>query len=103
MADKITKRSVDAEQPGTKDRFVFDNEVKGFGLKITPAGKKVYILQYRMGGRGSPTKRYTIGVHGVDKTPEQARVDAIRLRGQIRDHVDPASEKRAASAAALPA
>jgi integrase len=100
---KILKRTVDAEQPGNRDRFIFDSEVKGFGLKITPAGKKVYMLQYRMGGRGSPTKRYTIGVHGVDKTPEQARVDAIRLRGQIRDGVDPANEKRAARASALPA
>ena len=33
---KITKRLVDAEKPGPKDRFVWDTEVRGFGLKITP-------------------------------------------------------------------
>jgi hypothetical protein len=28
-----------------RDVFVWDTEIKGFGLKITPAGRKIYILQ----------------------------------------------------------
>jgi integrase len=94
MPVRIAKRIVDAERPAGKDRFIFDAEVKGFGLKITPAGKKVYILQYRMGGRKSVTKRYTIAEHG-DLTAEQARAEAIKLRGQIRTGVDPQSERKA--------
>ncbi|HZU65191.1 MAG TPA: hypothetical protein VFF98_16000 [Novosphingobium sp.] len=34
----ITKRTVDAAQPGTRDSFLWDDEIAGFGLKITPAG-----------------------------------------------------------------
>jgi integrase len=94
MPIRITKRFVDAEQPAAKDRFIFDSEVKGFGLKVTPAGRKVYILQYRMGGRKSPTRRYTIAEHG-DLTADQARDEAIKLRGQIRMGVDPQGEKKA--------
>ena len=46
--------------------------------KVTPAGKRIYILQYRLGQRKAPW-RYTIGRHG-DYTPDQARNEAKRLR-----------------------
>ena len=83
MRRKITKRAVDDVAPGQSDQFVWDTELKGFGLKVTPAGNKVYILQYRTGGRGSPTKRVTIGRHGA-LTPDQARSEATRLTGASR-------------------
>jgi integrase len=96
MSEKLTKRTVDACQPAPKDRFIFDSEVKGFGLKVTPLGRKVFFLQYRMGGRASVTRRYTIGAHG-DLTAEQARSQAILLRGRIRMGIDPQEEKKARS------
>lgn len=64
MRGKITKRAVDAVKAGAADRFLWDTKTKGFGLKVTPAGNRVYILQYRTGGRGTPTKRVTLGNHG---------------------------------------
>ena len=70
MTVKITKRTVDAAAHGERDLFLWDAEVKGFGLKVTPAGSKVYMLQYRMGGRDTPTRRYTIGKHGSPWTPD---------------------------------
>jgi hypothetical protein len=70
---KITKRSVDDTKPGEKPVIVLDTEVKGFGLKVTPQGRKVYFLQYRLGGRETPTRRFTIGVHGSPWTPDRAR------------------------------
>jgi hypothetical protein len=95
MRVKITKRQVDAIPPGVGDRFFWDSELKGFGLKVTPSGRKVYILQYRMGGRGLPVRRYTIGNHG-DYTPDRARAEAEKLRGGIRNNVDPGAAKRRA-------
>jgi hypothetical protein len=62
MLTKITKRAVDSVTRGGANQFLWDRDLKGFGLKVTPAGNKVYILQYRKGGRGAPTKRITIGV-----------------------------------------
>jgi integrase len=97
MLIKITKRQVDAIRPGERDRFLWDSQLKGFGLKVTTAGRKVYVLQYRMGGRGLPVKRYTIGNHG-DYTPDQARNIAEKLRGSIRNNVDPGAAKRKAIA-----
>jgi len=80
---RITKRAVDGVHSNSADQFLWDIELKGFGVKITPGGSKVYILQYRRGGRGSPTRRITIGRHGA-LTPEQARKEAARLPGGHR-------------------
>ena len=94
MAVKITKRNVDATAPGKRDLFLWDAEVKGFGLKVTPTGYKIYMLQYRMGGRDTPTRRYTIGKHGSPWTPDKARDEAKRLLGEVAAGRDPGAVKR---------
>jgi integrase len=96
MRTKISKRVVDAAQAGAFLWDAGDGAVKGFGLKVT-ATSKVYILQYRMGGRGFPARRYTIGKHGSPWTPEQARAEARRLLSIVAQQgSDPAAEKAAA-------
>jgi integrase len=85
---------VDAVRPNGADQFLWDSELKGFGVKVTRTGMKVYILQYRKGGRGAPTKRITIGRHGA-LTPEQARKEAARLSGAIANGSDPAAIRAA--------
>jgi integrase len=92
MQAKITKRTIDAAGPGSDDQFLWDRDVKGFGLKITPTGTKVYILQYRCQGR---LRRYTIGRHGSPWTAEEARAEAVRLLAQAVRGVDPADAKHA--------
>ena len=94
MLAKITKRAVDAVRSNGVDQFLWDRDLMGFGLKVTAAGNKVYILQYRRGGRGAPTKRVTIGRHGA-LTPEQARNQAARLSGAIANGADPAVARAA--------
>jgi integrase len=91
MKAKLTKRTVDAARPGKRDTFLWDSEIVGFGLKVTPAGSRVYVLQYRIGDH---LRRYTIGKHGSPWTPEGARREASRLRGQVAVGIDPA-ERRA--------
>jgi hypothetical protein len=94
MRVKLTKRAVDAAPSGTKDAFLWDNEVRGFGLKVTPAGKRIYILQTRLRGR---LRRFTIGTHGSPWTPDLARERAHDLLGSIVRGVDPLDEKREAN------
>ena len=93
MRGKITKRTVDGTRARIRDTFVWDIQVKGFGLKVTPKGKKVYVLQYRVAGRQT-SKRFTIGLHGSPWTPDQARTEAIRLLGRVKEGFDPARERR---------
>jgi hypothetical protein len=90
MRGKITKRAVDSLVPASSDQFLWDHDLKGFGLKVTPAGKKIYIFQYRRGGRNFPTQRVKIGPHGR-LTPDEARKEATRLSGTIVAGNDPAA------------
>lgn len=90
---KISKRSVDQVEPGLKDLYLWDTDLAGFGLKVTPAGRKVYLVQYQR-GRSSPTQRVTIGPHGT-LTPDQARDAASKLLAQVRLGDDPAADRRA--------
>ena len=90
---RITKRVVDTAEPAERDRFVWDETLHGFGLKVTRGGRKVYIVQYRSGGRGTPTRRITIGTHGGPWTAEQARKEAERILGLVKTGHDPADER----------
>jgi integrase len=92
-AEKITKSAIDALKPAAADAYLWDTELKGFGVKVTPAGRKVYLVQFRLGGRKGKTQRVTLGVHG-DITPDQARKLAQKHLGQIADGKDPAQERR---------
>lgn len=98
---KITKRSVDSVVPTGKQGFLWDTEVKGFGLKTTLSGKRKYIYQYRTGGRESATQRFTIGEHGSPWTPDLARKEALRLASLVRQGVDPREDQRQKRKAAV--
>lgn len=91
---KVTLATVKAMAPGKGDAFLWDTELKGFGLKVTPAGARSYVFQYRMGGRGTKTKRYTIGGHGSPWTPDSARDECKRLSRLVSQGTDPAQAKR---------
>jgi len=93
MATKITKRSVDAAEPGGKPVFVWDTEVKGFGLLALPTGVKSYVFQYRTSEGKS--RRATIGKHGA-LTPDQARVKAREMQRKVSDGADPLEERQEA-------
>lgn len=89
---KITKQTVDATHPGARDKLVWDARLPGFGLKVTPVGSKVFVYQYRLGGRGAKVRRYTIGKYGA-LTPDKARGEAERLAMLVAQGVDPQREK----------
>lgn len=89
---RISKNTVDATAPGAKDIFVWDDKLTGFGLKVTPSGSKVYLYQFRLGGRGAKVRRYTIGRHGK-LTPDGARTIAEGLSLKVAQGVDPQRAK----------
>lgn len=95
MATKITKRVVDRTVADDKEEWVWDTEVKGFGLRAHPNGRKVYVVEYRPGdgGRSAPKRRYTIGRHGSPWTASTAREEAQRILGRVRDGHDPVAER----------
>jgi integrase len=99
---KLTDRTVEAARcpDGRKDVLLFDDTLKGFGLRVTAAGKRVFIVQYRV---GATVRRTALGEWGTELTTAQARRKAEALRGQVRDKRDPVAERKAARAATLAA
>lgn len=87
---KITKRSVDALAPKPADYFYWDTQIPGFGVRVSPKGRKTYTVQYRIGGR---TKRVSLGVHGAI-TPDEARDLARRTLGDVSRGEDPSGQKQ---------
>lgn len=100
MSARLTKRMVDAAEPATAQFFIWDSEVKGFGLRVTQNGAKSYVLQYRT-PQGGRSRRLTIGRHGSPWTVDDAREKAREaLRGLALHGIDPLAVKEAARTAA---
>src|SRR5258708_13399445 len=89
---RVSKEAVERIKPRTADTYLWDDKLSGFGLKVTPAGKRVYLIQYRLGGRKGRTRRVTVGTHGVI-TPHQARERASKFLGEAQSGRDPATER----------
>jgi integrase len=73
-----------------RDVYLWDATLPGFGIKITPAGSRVALYQYRNDGR---TRRLTIGKLSDALTIEQARKKAKEGAAALLDGIDPHGEK----------
>ena len=92
---RITKTTVDNARPAATDWFLWDADLKGFGLKVSKGGRKSYVCQYRTpGGRAGEDRRVTIGAHGSPWTVETARSEAKKILGRAANGEDPAREKQ---------
>ena len=76
----ISKRTVDGLSVEAKDAVFWDRELPGFGARVYPSGRKIYVVQSR-GPGGS--KRITLGRHG-ELTVEQARKQAVAVIDRIK-------------------
>lgn len=87
----LTKRVVEALEPGDEHFIVWDDEVSGLGVRVTKTGVKAFVVDYttRVGRR----RRLTIGRYGV-LTVDQARAEAKKVLGSVVVGADPLEEKR---------
>ena len=93
---KLTKSRVEGEPAGERDVILWDTEAKGFGCKITPTGRRVYLVKYRVGGgRQGRVRKPSIGLHG-EITVDQARKTAREWLAEARKGNDPGGDRQAA-------
>jgi integrase len=92
---RLTKSAIDALPTPASDVVYWDAGCPGFGVKVTPKGRKVFIVLYRTAGAGSKLRKYTIGPYGR-VTLHQARVATQKVFAAKLDGRDPAAEKREA-------
>jgi integrase len=92
---RLTKSVIDALPTPKSDLVYWDASCPGFGVKVTPKGRKVFIVLYRTPGASLRLRKYTIGPYGRI-TLHQARVAAQKVFAAKLEGRDPATEKRAA-------
>jgi integrase len=89
---RLTKSTIDALPIPEKEIVHWDQTLPGFGLKITPKGRKVFIVLYRAANGASRLRKYTIGPYGRIAL-HNARVEAQKVLAARLEGRDPALEK----------
>jgi integrase len=94
MADKLTDRIVKGlRAPKSGNRRTYDGDekgcVKGFGVRVTAAGSRAFVLNYRT--RVGRERRYTIGQF-PDWNTNAARDEAKALKQRIDRGEDPMAD-----------
>jgi integrase len=79
-----------ATLPERSNAVHYDDEVKGFGLRVTAGGNKSFVLNYHIAGR---ERRMTIGGHPT-WSAAAARDEAKKLRRLIDQGTDPLEERQ---------
>jgi hypothetical protein len=80
-------------RPEAGNRVYYDDLVSGFGCRVTAAGARAFVLNYRRRGDGVE-HRYTIGSY-PEWTVAGAREEAKTLRRSIDSGGDPVGDLRA--------
>lgn len=97
---KLTKNYIDKIIPPEIGYALhWDEQDRGFGVRVTKDGKRTYVAQGRINGKEA---RITIGAHGIF-TPDQARDAAREHLRSMRMGIDPraVAKERAAESVTL--
>jgi integrase len=90
MAQRLSERLIrDLPSPPSGNRVFYDNEVPGFGVRVTAGGARSFVLNYRVAGR---ERRMTIGRFPAWPL-ELARKEAKKRRQEIDTGADPLRER----------
>ncbi len=93
---KLTKAFIDkVKSPEDKYQLHWDDSVAGYGLRVTPQGKRVFVVMGRVRGK---LVQFTIGNFGV-LTEEQARKKAQKTLQMMREGIDPRDAQKEDAAA----
>ena len=86
LSDKVVKALL---PPPSGNKLFYDTEIKGFAVRITAAGARAFVVNYRVAGR---ERRYTIGSF-PDWSTAAARKEAAELKQRIDRGEDPMGER----------
>ena len=81
---KMTKSNIDALPIGKSDVVYWDAGWPGFGVKVTPKGRKVFIVLYRTAGAGSKFAQVHHWAVRARDSSSGARGSAEGVRSQAR-------------------
>ena len=87
---KLKKSMIERLKPeSSRDVWVWDSEVVGLAIRVTPKGAKSFVLKYPLGASGQ-SRRVTLGRYGSPLTLDLAREEARDMLIALRKGDDPA-------------
>jgi integrase len=90
---KITKRRLDSLRASERsDVFLWDTELRGFGVRLKPSGAKSFVISYYAPEVPGKRERLTIGSYG-SVAVDEARKEASALLGRVAKGENPAQQR----------
>ncbi len=86
----LTAAAIRDAQPEAKTRILWDEKLKGLGLRIAPGGTKAFILNYRSGGRERRATLARVGEVSLKTARQMAGEQLVR----VREGADPLDERQ---------
>ena len=91
----FTEGRIEGLQPRANGEAMYrDTAVPGLELRLLASGARAYCVRYRLGGRGSPQRRLTLGPAGEMRL-DDARKAALKALAEVRHGGDPVAERKA--------
>ena len=78
---RLTEARIRDVKPQASTRIYWDHAVKGLGLRVTPAGSKAYVLQYRVAGRSRRSTLSQASAIPLRRAREIAGEQLLAIRG----------------------
>jgi integrase len=90
----LTKALVEASKPldGKHETFIWDDELRGLGLRITDTGFKSFVWQGRV--KGGRMRRLTLKPYYPLLTVAQARHKWVEIKDRVARGEDPTTERK---------
>ena len=92
----LTERAVREAKPRTTTYTVWDFRVRGLGFRVTPAGVKSYILDYRIAGRRRRATLARCSELSLSEARERAGRELVAIRAGEADPLERRREQREA-------
>ena len=86
---KFTNRSIQSLKPKPERYEVWEDNGKGFGMRISPTGRKSWLFMYRFDGRA---RRMTLGTYPKTSLADANEAHAT-ARKQLGKGIDPGKDK----------
>lgn len=83
----LTDEKVRKLKPTEVEQIIWDQQISGLGVRVTPAGKKSFVLKFRVGGL---SKKPTLGACGPGAlSVAEARAIAVSWKSSAQQGLDP--------------
>lgn len=84
-SQKLTPATIAAIKPADREIYIWDQDLKGFGLRIYPSGKKSFVLRTWSNHRRKPQRLQTLGSAAIISLTDARALAKRTLRNALTE------------------